>query len=723
MIQKCTPKTKEKGSGTATANHFVGDNACKSCHYAEYKDWLSSDHFKAMQPANDSTVEGNFNDKTFKADGVTTHFFKKDGHFFINTEGEDGKNHDYQVKYTFGYYPLQQYLIAFPGGKLQATRASWDAKNKKWFHQYAGQKIPPHDWLHWTGNAQNWNTMCAACHSTDLQKNYDPNTDTYHTTYSVMTVSCESCHGPAERHITYIKSGDYKSGESVKNSYLRMGKNAGQAIQINTCAPCHSRSSQISDENAASGSLLDNYIPQIPTKEFYFPDGQAKDEDYVYTSFLESKMYSRGVTCSNCHNVHSGKVLYTGNALCLQCHSKKYDDISHTFHQASTVATECKSCHMPSRTYMGIDVRYDHTFRVPRPDLSVKYGTPNACNNCHTDKPATWTAAAVKKWYGRDRAYHFAEDLIPASEANTGSEKHILNLLNDTATPSIIKATALYYLKDIGNNNSSQIMIQSLKDINPQVRYQALRSLSGFPPETWMDAAGTALSDPVKAVRIAAADLFITIPSTQIPSSYYTAFTQAKSELQQYIMFQSDFATGDAMAGDYYLKSGDYQNAEKFYRLGLHKDTAMNYARLNLSVVYSLIGQNQQALRVLENALLTDPKNDRIYFNLALLYNEMKEPEKAEENLSKAIELKTKNPRVYYNYGVMLEQDQKIRQAVVVFKKGLALNPEDADINYAICLLYLNANQVAEAKKYGEVLKKYYGTTPQYRSLFHALGL
>src|SRR5665647_1436154 len=181
LVQQCTPKNKESGK-RIMANHFAGDQACKNCHASQYNDWLSSDHFKAMQVANDSTVEGDFNNTSYTADGVTSRFFKSGNKYFINTQGDDGKYHDYEIKYTFGYNPLQQYLIAFPGGRLQVARQCWDVKKKRWFHQYPGQKIPPHDWLHWTGNAQNWNTTCAACHSTNLQKNYDYKNNTYHTT-------------------------------------------------------------------------------------------------------------------------------------------------------------------------------------------------------------------------------------------------------------------------------------------------------------------------------------------------------------------------------------------------------------------------------------------------------------------------------------------------------------------------------------------------------------
>lgn len=723
LMQKCNPGKNEKDS-EVQANGYVGDQACKNCHASQYKDWLSSDHFRAMEEANENTVVGNFNNTSYTSDGITSKFFKEGSKYFINTQGDNGSYQDYEIKYTFGYYPLQQYLIEFPGGRLQVTRQSWDAKKKKWFHQYPGQKIPPNDWLHWTGNGQNWNTMCAACHSTDLQKNYDSNDDTYHTTYSVMTVSCESCHGPGQLHIDYVKSDSYKTNNKKKHGlYLEMTKGTDQITQINTCSPCHSRRSEISSERLASGDFLDNYIPQIPTDEFYHADGQAKDEDYVYTSFLESKMFRRGVTCSNCHNVHSGKVLYTNNQLCLQCHEKKYDDYSHTFHQTGTISAECKSCHMPTNTYMGNDLRYDHTFRVPRPDLSVKYGTPNSCNNCHKEKSPTWAMDAVNKWYGPVRAYHFAEDLIPASKRNAAGEGHIMNLLNDTATPSIIRATVLNYLKDINTDNSGKTLIKYIRDDNSQVRYEALRSLSNFPTDVWLSAIGPSLTDKVRAVRIAAADLLTSIPADQLPPSYYEPFTKAKAELEKYILYQTDFATGDVNAGDYYLKQQDYHNAQKFYLLALKKDTAMNYARLNLSVAYNLLGQNKEALSVLQDALKTDLKNDRIYFNMALLYNEMKNPTKAEESLLKAVSLKSQNPRVYYNYGILLQQQNKIQEAVGIFEKGLKISPLDGDLNYALSVLYIQSNQINKARGNALVLKQYYPGNQRYAEVIQRLGM
>jgi cytochrome c553 len=308
FLQRCKPKDAENTSQQNRNNEFVGDKSCKSCHANEHNEWQQSHHFMAMQPPTDSTVLGNFDNSSFTADGVTSRFFKKDGKFFINTQGDDGNNHDYEVKYIFGFTPLQQYLVEFPGGRMQVPRVSWDTKQKKWFHQYPGQKIASRDWFHWTGNSQNWNTMCASCHSTNLQKNYNIDADSYNTTYSVINVSCESCHGAGKLHVDFVNSNDYKKGKKIPGSYLQLDKGSSQLAQINTCAPCHARKSDISASLVQSGEIMDNYIPEIPTTEHFHADGQVKDEDYIYTSFLQSKMFHRDVKCSNCHNPHSGKI-------------------------------------------------------------------------------------------------------------------------------------------------------------------------------------------------------------------------------------------------------------------------------------------------------------------------------------------------------------------------------------------------------------------------------
>jgi tetratricopeptide (TPR) repeat protein len=722
-FQQCTQEKSKVNTTPTTTNDFIGAETCKSCHAHEYNEWLQSHHFMAMQPANDTTVEGDFNNTTFSADGVTNRFSKKDGKFFISTQGGDGKNHDYEVKYIFGFMPLQQYLVEFPGGRMQVPRVSWDVKAKKWFHQYAGQKIPPHDWLHWTKDSQNWNTMCASCHSTNLQKNYNADADSYNTTYSQINVSCESCHGAGKLHVDFINSTEYKNGKKIPGACIDLGKNSGQIAQVNTCAPCHARKSDISESLVKSDELMDNYIPDIPTDEHYHTDGQANEEDYIYASFLQSKMFSRGVRCSNCHNPHSGKILFAGNQLCLQCHAKKYDDPSHTFHVINTAGSECKNCHMPGKFFMGNDMRYDHIFRAPRPDLSVKSGTPNACNNCHSNKSAQWAADAIVKWYGPVRKYHFAEDLIPGSKLDDESEPHLLKLLGDTSVPDIIKATAVQYLGSINTQNSLQALLGCLTNSNAQIRYRALRSLSGFPAESWQREAGALLGDKVRAVRIAAADLYFTLPDKEIPFQFQCAFHAAYIELKNYLLFQADFSVGNLSIADHYLQNQDYNNAEKYYLRALKKDSMMNYGRLNLSTAYSAQEKNDAALAVLESAVKIDPKNDRIYYNMALLYNEMKDTTEAKKSFDKAVNLKTTNPRVYYNYGLLLNECKKFNEAEKILQKGIAIDPKASELYYGLSFVYLQTNDVSRLRKTVIKLKLLDPDNPEYQELFKNIGM
>lgn len=719
FVLKKTPGNNN--AATASSNEFIGDVACKSCHAKQYRDWQNSDHFKAMQPANDSTVKGDFNNAVFTADGVTSRFFKRNNKFIINTQGEDGKNHDYEVKYTFGFNPLQQYLIAFPGGRMQVTRTSWDVKKRKWFHQYSGDKIPAGDWLHWTGNAQNWNTMCADCHSTNLKKNYDLESDSYNTTFSVLNVSCEACHGAGTKHIEYIK-GDYKTGAKIAGSMLQLPKNAGQTAQITTCAPCHARRTLVSNNTIPSTELLDNYIPEIPSNENFYADGQVKEEDFIYTSFLQSKMFHAGVKCSNCHNPHSGKLVLTANNLCMQCHKKQYNEPSHTFHAANSKGSECVSCHMPGKYFMGNDFRHDHSLRVPRPDLSVKYGTPNACTNCHAGKSAKWAMDAVSRNYGPSRKHHFADDLIPGSKAGPNDEAYLLKLLRDNAVPNIVKATAASYLGSIPSQNSLKALLFCLNDKDAQIRYRALRSLSNFNTTEWLEAAAPLLQDPVRAVRVAAADLFLTVPQDQLPSGFVASLLTAKSNLADYLYSQADFALGNMMLGDYFFRLQDNANAEKFYVRALKKDSLMNLARLNLAIVYNLNNNNEKALQVLKTAQKINPENERIYFNMALLYNEMKDNQNALKCFDKAVQLKSPNPRVYYNYGLLI-LNSDAQKAESILKKGLTFSAEDPGLNYALAYLYLNQKQPLKAMKHAQILKRVDPDNPEYSGIFSALNV
>jgi len=727
LIGSCnSPENQQKTTtnkvSTAPAT-FVGSSSCQSCHTKEFADWKKSDHYLAMQHAHDSTVLGDFNNKTFVADGVANRFFKKDGKFYINTQGEDGKNHDFEVVYAFGYFPLQQYLIAFPGGRMQTARVTWNSRDKKWFHQYAGQKVYHKDWLHWTRSGQNWNTMCASCHSTNLQKNYDFKTDSFNTTWDEINVTCESCHGPGSKHNELMNSSEYKNGKPVENSGLLYAKNSNPQLQLNTCAPCHARKSDIAQKFIDSNEIMDNLIPQIISNDFYFGDGQIRDEDYEYGSFAQSKMFNKNVRCSNCHNPHSGKLVAVGNNLCLSCHTPNYNSKEHHFHKINTEGAQCISCHMPVKTYMGNDHRRDHSFRIPRPDQSIVYETPNTCTSCHKAKSNTWAADAIKKWYGPTRAYHFSDDLLPGSELTDKSEPHLVKLLMDTLQPEIARATAAYYLGNVQTQKSADALVRTLDDKKPLVRYHAVRSLENFPPEVWQPVAYKNLTDKVRAIRIATADLYHRLSPEAVPASAKNSYAAANVENKKYLEYQTDFAVGNVMLADYHLQGGDHLNAIIHYVRGLEKDSLMNYARLNLASSYNSVGKNTEALSALNAAAVIDPKNERIFYNLGLLHYEMGNVPLAMENFQKSVRLNSNNPSVYYNYGLLLQQQGKLKEAEQILLKGYSFNNQAININYALAYLYANKNMMQRARVHAEVLLKLDPNNPDYQALFKSLGM
>ena len=718
---------KQKNEPKITQKHheatYVGSASCMECHEKEYAEWRQSDHFQAMLPATDSTVLGDFNNVEFIADGVTTRFYKEGGNFYINTEGDDGQNHDYKVDYVFGYFPLQQYLIAFPGGRYQVTRASWDSRENKWFNQYTGEKINHNDWLHWTGNGQNWNTMCATCHSTNLVKNYDLSQDTYHTTWAEVNVGCETCHGPSSEHVSFMLTENYKRGATIPNSGMRYTKTVTNTQEVNSCAPCHARKADISALPVHSKELLDDIIPQLIDDEFYFADGQIKEEDYVYGSFVQSKMYHNDVRCSNCHNPHSGKRIAEGNTLCMTCHEPKYNTPDHHFHKTDDEGAECIKCHMPVKTYMGNDHRRDHSFRVPRPDQSVAYGTPNACNQCHTDKSSKWAAIAVEKWYGKERAYHFSDDLIPGSLLNENSEKHLIKLLADTAQPALARATAVHYLGSLPTQEALAQILLAVSSDEAMIRYHALRALQNFPPETWLATAGAALQDQVRAVRIAAAHLFHQLPEDAIPDQLKYAYTQANRENLNYLEYQTDFAVGNVLLADYYTQEGNFERAIAFYNKGLKKDSLINYARLNLSAAYNSTGQNQLALQTLLTAKKIDAENGRIYYNLALLWAELNQTDSALACFEQALALHYNQGGIYYNYGILALQNNNYKLAENVLLRGYATYPYDDRILYTLTYLYVQKNQLNEARAYARRLKAVAPNNPQYQQFYQNLGV
>jgi tetratricopeptide (TPR) repeat protein len=517
---------------------YVGRRTCIECHREQWQKFEHSHHDLAMDRATPATVLGDFSGATLTHHGVTSRMYQRDGRFFIETEGPDGKMGEFEIKYVFGVEPLQQYMVEFDRppdmpeneiARLQVLRVSWDTRKKQWFHldpPDVKEKLDPSDDLHWTGIAQRWNSMCADCHSTNLQRNFDETTRTYHTTFSEIDVSCEACHGPGSLHVQLARQispfWDRRRGYGL----VRL-KGQPSFAELQTCAPCHSRRSTIHGGFNATCNFHDYFAAELLGEGTYHADGQILDEVYEYGSFVQSKMYHKGVRCTDCHDPHSTRLKHSGNEVCTSCHAHpraKYDAITHHNHMFNTEAARCVTCHMPEWTYMDVDPRRDHSFRAPRPDLSAELGTPNACTGCHISgsklppeqkpkslipgRPAEyadwlrearqgnvtiqrelamidrWAARRIREWFPlSERRPHFGTALHAARRQAPDAQQQLIALLEDLTQPDIARATAAAELGPYVHSAMTvedptiAALLGALRDRDPQVRAAAVGSL------------------------------------------------------------------------------------------------------------------------------------------------------------------------------------------------------------------------------------------------------
>ena len=672
---------------------YVGSDSCKSCHQAAYEKWRGSHHGLAMAPAREDTVLGNFDDATFTEKGKTTRFSRKDGKYVVRTEGPDGKPGEFEVAYTFGWFPLQQYLIPFPGGRLQSLTIAWDVPKKRWFSLYPDQVIPPTDWLHWTRPAQNWNVMCSECHSTGVRKRYNPEQDTYQTTWSEISVGCEACHGPGSLHVEWAKAPPM-ARLPVENFALTV-KTSGLANRdlVNLCAPCHARRSEFRDMDRPGGEPLDAFLPVLLSPGLFYPDGQILEEDYEYHSFLQSKMYATGVKCSDCHDVHTAKRHKEGNDLCLRCHrTDTYDTESHHFHKKvykgrPSEGASCTACHMPGRNYMGIHFRRDHSLRVPRPDLSVQLGTPNACgqSGCHADKPLRWAVEAYNKWYGVKRKPHYGTVLAAARERKPEARGDLLELAADRLRPAIVRATALDLLWVYPGEESTRQLQQSLTDEDALIRRTAVHHIPFADPKQLVKVLAPLLKDPVLAVRIEAVSRLAEVPPALLTESQAGDFKSALEEYQRVLAYTADMPSGRYNWAILEQNLGRLDLAEKQYRKALAIDDQFFLAKVNLALLLNRQGKNAEAEQLLKEALRANPRNAGTAFNLGLLLAEEGKTAEAETALRGALKADPGMAPAAYNLAVLVAS-KNVAEALDLSRRAAELRPEEP--RYAFTLAF-----------------------------------
>ncbi|MBN9671250.1 multiheme c-type cytochrome [Roseibium aggregatum] len=606
----------------------VGTPVCSGCHTEEAAAWKQSHHAKAWMLPGPDSVDGDFDNAQFTHKGRTSRFFEAEGAYFVETEDVPGEPQTYKVVGVGGIAPLQQYLVETEPGRFQSLDIVWDQEQRRWYHLYGEEAPPPDDGLHWSGPYKTWNSRCAECHATGFEKNHDLRTRSYSSRQSETGVGCEACHGPGEAHLAWAANPQtYEAspfpGTGARGLVIGFEKDLPET-EIQQCAGCHSRREAFQDGNPLPGTPYhDAYRLALLRPGLYHADGQILDEVYVYGSFLQSKMYSSGVRCSNCHEPHSGQMSAEGNAVCTQCHSpagnaefpmltrKLYDDPSHHFHATGTPGAECKSCHMIERTYMGIDGRRDHSFRVPRPDLSAKLGTPNACTDCHKEKALSWAAGEIADRFpnAKHRPAHYGEVFAAARQQRGAHEEDLLAVADQRTFPGIVRATALELLQASAAPEVAGKAAPLIEDDDPLVRAAAVALQLHAPPSERLQRIAPALDDEFRSVRMAAARLLIGAPIAQLPKAAAEAAGRATREWQVSLANKTDFPETHLALGGMALSMRNQNAALAAFEEATRLDPQLIDGWIMQVRVRMAIGDLAGAQKALQKALLANPED------------------------------------------------------------------------------------------------------------------
>ncbi len=759
---------------------YVGRQACAECHAAEMKLWQGSDHDRAMDLATDRTVLADFDDARITHHGIESRMFRRDGKFMIHTEGPDGKMSDFQVKYVLGVRPLQQYMVEFdrpadlPEGevaRVQVLRVSWDTEKKEWFYlppPDVATKLDPSDDLHWTGIAQRWNNMCAYCHSTNLQKKFNDRTLTYHTTWSEIDVSCEACHGPASLHVELARSRSL-FWDRKKGTGLAKLKTADTRPQIDACAPCHSRRQVYASHFRPGGRFYDHFNNELLDEATYYADGQIKDEDYVYGSFIQSKMYHKDIRCTDCHDPHTARLKHPGNETCTSCHQHagaKYDSPAHHFHKEDSSGSLCVECHMPETTYMEVDPRRDHSIRIPRPDLSVSLGLPNACTRCHLTEAEIspekrsnlhqyrdwmeqaeqgdkeigkelkrldqWALDNVKKWYRKEKFDdHYAVALAAGRRGDEDAAQRLAALATDRHWPAIARASAIRqrgFLRDVSGFAPEYA---ALKDPDPQVRLAAvMRFLDLFPsmgsqrlqPEHVQQVATELrprvqalvplLNDPARTVRAEAGRVLAHVPAQVLPELLNGA---QRSDLDRAVdlyidsLKESNDRGGAHLAlGVLWESMGKLAEAESAYRKAMRVEPRLTGPRSNLAAVI------EQQIEIDRRRTGRPVPNDA----MAKRQAEVDDFRRQElDLLARDARLLPDAGAIQYRYGLSLYMHGERQKAEQALFRAVQLEPSNDQFLLALVLFYDKFGDTEKALQCARRLTALQPASRQYQEL------
>jgi Tfp pilus assembly protein PilF len=677
---------------------FVGSAACVECHRAQCDAYGASHHARALVSPSPE-VGARFDGQRFESQlGGTTTLWRQGGVPVVTTPVPGGATETFAVRYVAGVWPLEQYVVATERGKLQSLGVAWDSRaaaagGSKWFHVYGAAGVAESDPLFFTGSAQNFNHVCADCHSTWVERRYDAASDSFDTRWAEQSVGCEACHGPGAEHVRSAKAGKAERFVArLSRSEPWLPSATGSPVprpqdghEVETCAPCHARRTPLKEAFVASDAFLDSFEPDLLRPGRYHADGQVEGEVFEWGSFLQSRMYHAGVKCSDCHEPHSGKPLAEGNALCVRCHEPTRFDVQAHSHHPGPSAPRCIDCHMPPTTFMQVDERRDHSLRIPRPDHSVAFGTPNACNGCHREKSAIWARDRVRSWAPAALLRpHFVTALASDRQGQLDAPRKLRELALDVGFPAVARATALERLGSYPSPNTLRVLRSALASPDPLIVYGAVRGAALLPPSERATLLSPTLQHERRAVRVAAGKAMAGVPATQLGPSARAALESAFLEVEQSFDVSASRPETQVERSAFELSRGRLIEADNALRSALRLDACSVETYLNFAELHRRRGDEGASERAIRAAIACAPGSAAAHHALGLWQVRAKQKRAALTSLTKASQLAPSDPRFSYVLAVAKAGDGDRAGAIRVLEDSLLRRPNDASCLQAL---------------------------------------
>ncbi|MFQ6097058.1 MAG: ammonia-forming cytochrome c nitrite reductase subunit c552 [Armatimonadota bacterium] len=618
-------------------------------------------------------------------------------------DGPDGRR-SLPMEHALGGKNVYYFLTPLPRGRLQVLPVAFDVRRRQWFDT-TGSMVRhfadvEDEALDWTDPLLTFNTACHSCHVSQLQKNYDLKTDTYHTTWQEPGINCETCHGPASEHVRVCR--EALGGETPDDLKLISMTDLTPTQRDDTCAPCHAKMRPLTQSFRPGERFFDHYnLSTLEDRDFY-PDGRDLGENYTYTLWRMNPCAESGeLECLHCHTP-SGRYRFAeteANDACLPCHEERVADAAeHTHHPADSEGSTCIGCHMPM-TAFGRMKRSDHSLRPPMPAASLRFGSPNACTLCHTDRDDRWADRHVRKWYERDyqaATLHAGELVLAARNREWERLPEMLGYLRGDSGDEVFAASVIRLLGACDHPGKRPALLEALRDPSPLVRSAAATTLAGDPDPRTLEALLEAADDAYRVVRVAAGAALAPWPDSALDSAGEGRHTRALAEYEASLRSQPDSWTAHYNLGNYYADRGDQRRALDAFETATRLRPDVVPPLVNAALAHARLGEMAESETLLRKALAVEPASPAANFNLALALAENGDAAGAEKHLRVALGSDPTMAEAAYNLGVLLAEE-RLPEALEWCRKAAALRPREAKYGYTYAFYLRKSGNVHAA--------------------------